>query len=95
MVQPPTTESRTNAARVLVVDDQNDTLEALRLVLKGAGYIAQMADSPEAAIAAALSADHDLILIDMNYAFDTTSGQEGLALLDRLRSFNKNVLSLR
>jgi sigma-B regulation protein RsbU (phosphoserine phosphatase) len=75
----------------LVVDDQCDVREALRLLLKSAGYVAQMADSPDSAIAAALSSDPDLIVIDMNYAFDTTSGQEGLALLDRLQSLKRGV----
>ena len=76
---------------VLVVDDQEDVREALRLMLKGAGYSIQMADSPENALATAASCDPDLIVIDMNYASDTTSGQEGLALLDRLRVLKRNV----
>ncbi len=76
---------------VLVVDDQEDVREALRLMLKGAGYAIQMADSPESALATAAACDPDLIVIDMNYASDTTSGQEGLALLDRLRVLKRNV----
>lgn len=79
------------ARTVLVVDDQPDVLEALRLVLKGAGYLARMADSPESALAAAAAYDPDLIVIDMNYAQDTTSGEEGIALLDRLRTLRRNV----
>ena len=81
----------TDVRKVLVVDDQADVREALRLLLKGAGYAIQMADSPEAAIAAAVGGDQDLIVIDMNYAYDTTSGREGIALLDHLRSLKPDV----
>lgn len=72
--------------KVLVVDDQPDTREALRLLLKSAGYAIEMAESPIHALAAAAYHDHDLILVDMNYTRDTTSGDEGLHLLDRLRA---------
>ena len=70
--------------RVLVSDDQVDVLEAIRLLLKGAGHQAETADSPRAALAAAEKAAFDLVLMDMNYSRDTTSGDEGLALLDGL-----------
>ncbi|MGH9618348.1 MAG: PP2C family protein-serine/threonine phosphatase [Bryobacteraceae bacterium] len=72
--------------KVLVVDDQSDTREALRLLLKSAGYAIETAESPIHALAAAAYHDHDLILVDMNYTRDTTSGDEGLHLLDRLRA---------
>src|SRR5215467_10743551 len=85
--QIPTTDVR----KVLVVDDQADVREALRLLLKGAGYSIQMADSPDAAIAAALAGDQHLMVIDMNYAYDTTSGREGIALLDHLRALKPDV----
>jgi sigma-B regulation protein RsbU (phosphoserine phosphatase) len=77
--------------KVLLVDDQPDVLEALRLLLKGNGYSAQTALSPEHALAAAATGDHDLVVIDMNYARDTTSGSEGLALLDVLRARHPTV----
>jgi sigma-B regulation protein RsbU (phosphoserine phosphatase) len=72
--------------KVLVVDDQPDTREALRLLLKSAGYGIETAESPVHALAAAAYRDCDLILVDMNYTRDTTSGDEGLRLLDRLRA---------
>ncbi len=70
--------------RILVSDDQVDVLEAIRLLLKGAGHQAETADSPRAALAAAEKSGFDLVLMDMNYSRDTTSGDEGLALLDGL-----------
>ncbi|MDQ1470356.1 MAG: phosphoserine phosphatase RsbU/P [Bryobacterales bacterium] len=72
--------------KVLVVDDQPDILEAMRLLLKGGGYTTETVSSPELALLAAASGSHDLVLIDMNYARDTTSGLEGLALLDMLHA---------
>ncbi len=82
---------RSDVRTVLVVDDQADVREALRLVLKSGGYSIKMADSPDNAIATAAACDPDLIVIDMNYTSDTTSGQEGLALLDRLKALRRNV----
>ena len=70
--------------RILVGDDQVDVLEALRLLLKGAGYESVLVDSPQALLRAARSEPFDLILMDLNYARDTTSGAEGLDLLSSL-----------
>jgi phosphoserine phosphatase RsbU/P len=70
--------------RVLVCDDQPDVLEALRLLLKGQGYQAVTVDSPSALLRAARAEPFDLIVADLNYTRDTTSGQEGLDLLASL-----------
>lgn len=72
--------------RILVGDDQVDILEALRLLLKGAGYESVLVDSPQALLRAAQAESFDLILMDLNYARDTTSGAEGLDLLSGLES---------
>ena len=77
--------------KVLVVDDQPDILEAMRLLLKGSGYSTETATSPEQALAAAAAGDHNLVMIDMNYARDTTSGSEGLALLEMLHALRPEV----
>lgn len=84
-------EKKTGVQKVLVVDDQPDVREALRLLLKGAGYAIETAESPGDALAAAAYRDHDLIVVDMNYTWDTTSGEEGLRLLDHLRAQGKDV----
>ena len=70
---------------VLVADDQQDVLESLRLLLKGGGYDATLVSSPSEALQALDERDFDAVLIDLNYTRDTTSGQEGLQLLDRIR----------
>jgi sigma-B regulation protein RsbU (phosphoserine phosphatase) len=72
--------------RVLVCDDQPDVLHALRLLLKGQGYEAVTVDSPRALLREARSDEFDLILADLNYTRDTTSGEEGLDLLAGLES---------
>jgi len=69
---------------VLVADDQADVLEALRLLLKTHGYDIDTATSPSAALSALEKRDYDALLLDMNYTRDTTSGKEGLDLLQQL-----------
>jgi DNA-binding NtrC family response regulator len=71
---------------VLVADDQPDVVEALRLLLKAEGYATRAARSPGETLAALEDGEPDLLLMDLNYARDTTSGQEGLELLDRVRA---------
>jgi len=70
--------------RVLVCDDQPDVREALRLLMKAQGWQAVTAHSPEALLAAARAEAFDLILVDLNYTRDTTSGTEGMDLLGAL-----------
>jgi DNA-binding NtrC family response regulator len=72
--------------RILIADDQRDILEALLLLLKNEGYKVDTAASPAGVLAAVDTEDYDTVLIDLNYARDTTSGQEGLDLLVRLRT---------
>jgi len=82
--EPVRASNETSSLRILVGDDQPDVLEALRLLLKGAGYQSELVDSPQALLRAARSKPFDLILMDLNYARDTTSGAEGLDLLSSL-----------
>jgi sigma-B regulation protein RsbU (phosphoserine phosphatase) len=91
MIADVAERSRTDVHKVLVIDDQADIREALRLLLKRAGYAIQMAESPNDALAAAAFCDHDLIVMDMNYTSDTTSGREGLDLLERLHAQRRDV----
>jgi phosphoserine phosphatase RsbU/P len=84
-------EKQTGLQTVLVVDDQSDVREALRLLLKGAGYAIETVDSPDSALASAANRDHDLIIVDMNFTRDTTSGEEGLRLVDHLHAQRRAV----
>ena len=74
--------------RVLVADDQPDVLEALRLLLKGEGFDIHTASSPAGVLKAVEESDFDLVLMDLNYTRDTTSGKEGLDLLHALRALD-------
>jgi len=79
---------------VLIADDQPDVLEALRLLLKAEGYRLESAHSP-AGILTTIEADGsdslDAVLMDLNYARDTTSGREGLDLLAQLQSIDATL----
>jgi DNA-binding NtrC family response regulator len=76
---------------ILVADDQADVREALRLLLKGEGYVIETVASPAAVISAVQSADFDAVLLDLNYARDTTTGREGLELVSQLQGFDSTL----
>ena len=80
-------------ARTLIADDQPDVLAALRLLLKSAGYQTEAATSPAAVLEAIKRQKFDVVLMDLNYARDTTSGDEGLDLISRIRAVD-NVLPI-
>ena len=77
--------------KILIADDQVDVLAALRLLLKGENYNIVTASSPAGALALVESQELDLVLIDLNYARDTTSGNEGLDLLPRIRAIDPTL----
>src|ERR1700748_3766187 len=72
--------------RILIADDQEDVLEALRLLLKREGYKIDSVESPREALQAIENRDYDVALVDLNYTRDTTSGQEGLELLAKIQA---------
>jgi DNA-binding NtrC family response regulator len=76
---------------VLVADDQPDVREALRLLLKGEGYAIETAVSPAAVLAAVQASDFDAVLLDLNYARDTTTGREGLELVSELQGIDPTL----
>jgi phosphoserine phosphatase RsbU/P len=75
--------------RILIADDQPDLLDALKLLLKGEDIEIDTATSPEAAVAALESRPFDLVLMDLNYTGDTTSGREGIDLLARVQALDR------
>jgi len=79
------------APRTLIADDQPDVLEALRLLLKGEGYQTEGVSTPNDVIEALKTHHFDLLLMDLNYARDTTSGQEGLDLLSRVQAVDSSL----
>ena len=85
------------AARVLVADDQPDVLEALRWLLTGEGYEPEFVSSTEAVLERLKNTKDtkerpfDLLLMDLNYSRDTTSGREGLELIPRVREHDPTL----
>ncbi len=82
---------RPGEPRVLIADDQADVLEALRLLLKAEGFQLETAASPAGVLAAVEAREFDVALIDLNYARDTTSGEEGLNLLSRIQGIDPSL----
>jgi DNA-binding NtrC family response regulator len=76
---------------ILIADDQPDVIEALRLLLKPEGFDVESAASPGAVIRAAGARVFDLVLIDLNYTRDTTSGAEGLGLIEQLHAYDSTL----
>jgi sigma-B regulation protein RsbU (phosphoserine phosphatase) len=72
-------------AKILIADDQPHVGEALRLALRDEGFQIELAGSPAAVVTAVQARTFDLALLDLNYARDTTSGREGIELIEQLR----------
>jgi sigma-B regulation protein RsbU (phosphoserine phosphatase) len=79
------------SARILIADDQMHVLEALQLLLKNEGFVAEAVTSPAAVVEAVQNRSFDVLLLDLNYARDTTSGDEGLELLSRVRQLDSSL----
>ena len=77
--------------RVLVADDQTDILQALRLLLGDAGFETDLVSSVHDVVDRVSRQPYDLLLMDLNYTRDTTSGREGLDLLDRVRTHDHTL----
>src|SRR5437667_12566955 len=91
LLEDPMTVEHSAPLRALIADDQPAVLEALRLLLKQHGYEVETAGSPAALIRSLESRVFDLLLMDLNYTRDTTSGQEGLDLLSRIRALDHTL----
>jgi DNA-binding NtrC family response regulator len=76
---------------VLIVDDDENVLTALRLLLKSEGIACVTCRSPQQALEALRTQDCQLALVDLNYVEDTTSGKEGLRLISALRAADEDL----
>ena len=76
---------------ILIVDDDSDVLSALNLLLKSEGYQPSMVTSPAQVLPALREQDFSLVLADLNYTQDTTSGEEGLKLIEDIRKFDEQL----
>src|SRR5580700_5323800 len=81
----------TTAARVLIADDYPHVLDALQLLLKGHGYMTEVATHPARVLQALETNQFDAVLLDLNYTRDTTAGGEGLELVSQIRLIDENL----
>jgi DNA-binding NtrC family response regulator len=77
--------------RILIADDQRDVLEALRILLKGEGYQTEAVTSIAGVFNALQKKDFALLMMDLNYTRDTTSGQEGLEVIPKVQEFDSTL----
>src|SRR5207248_8063353 len=77
--------------RILIADDQRDVLEALRILLKGEGYQTEAAASLAGIFNALEKKEYALLLMDLNYTRDTTSGQEGLEVIPKIQAIDNTL----
>ena len=83
--------AETTPVRILIADDQQDVIDALRLLLLDEGYEVTPARSPGEALERLEASDFDLAVLDLNYTRDTTSGQEGFDLMERIRALDPTL----
>ncbi len=69
---------------ILIVDDNEDLLLAARLFLKQHFYLVHTENDPEKIPTLLQNENYDVILLDMNFTMDSTSGVEGFMWLDRI-----------
>src|SRR3954462_11695037 len=81
----------TTPIRILIADDQQDIIDALRLLLLDEGYEVTPARSPGEALERLEATDFDLALLDLNYTRDTTSGQEGFGLMEPIPALDPTL----
>jgi DNA-binding NtrC family response regulator len=78
-------------ARILLADDQRDVLEALRILLKSEAYQTEGVTSLAGIFHALEKKEYALLLMDLNYTRDTTSGQEGLSALSKIQEIDPTL----
>src|SRR3954464_10900756 len=78
-------------SRILIADDQRDVLEALRILLKGEGHQTEAVTSIAGIFNALEKKDYALLMMDLNYTRDTTSGQEGLEVIPKLQEIDNTL----
>ncbi len=83
--------SSANLPHILVADDQAHILETLTIFLEGENFSVVTTDDANSILSLIKHHSFDMVLLDMNYTQDTTSGKEGLSLLDDIRKLDENL----
>jgi len=76
---------------ILIAEDQEHVREALAMLLRAHGYPVLLCASPQEALTVASQQSPELALVDMNYRRDSTSGVEGLNLIESLRQMDNTL----
>lgn len=79
------------AAKILVIDDNQDIASALRVLLTINGMTCEYASSPEAGLQILAQGGIDLVIQDMNFTQDMTSGVEGIELFQKIRECHPDL----
>jgi DNA-binding NtrC family response regulator len=80
------------SGKILIVDDNEDILFALRLLLKSSVEKVETLNIPEKIPALMAAEDWDVILLDMNFTKDAISGQEGYQWLRKILSIDPHAV---
>ena len=70
--------------KILIVDDDKDVLMAAKLLLKKHADLVHTESKPESLPTLLKNEQYDVILLDMNFTVDASSGQEGFYWLDKI-----------
>lgn len=73
-----------NPARILIIDDDKDVLQAARLFLKQHDFQVDTEERPLFVNQLIKNGDYDLILLDMNFSREARSGKEGFYWLNQI-----------
>src|SRR5215472_10390155 len=84
-------DSGRKPSRILVADDQPTVLDALKMLLGSEAFEVEAVRSPQLVLESIAVREYDVLLLDLNYARDTTSGTEGLQLLEKIRQLDAQV----
>jgi len=77
--------------KILVADDDQGILTSLRFLFKSQPYDVTFARTPQEALFFVKKERFDLVLMDLNYEQDTTSGDEGLALIKQVKAIDEEL----
>jgi len=77
--------------RILVADDQPSVLDAIKMLLRSEGFDVETVRSPEVVLESITIHEYDALLLDLNYARDTTSGVEGIELVEHIRTLDSQL----
>ena len=79
------------SSRILVIDDNPDITKALSVMLKLENLDCDVAHSPEEGLNCLNQRSYNLVIQDMNFSEDMTSGKEGIALFHAIREVNSDI----